>query len=213
MPASNKAIQLSRAETTGATVLFADLRGYTALAEMLPPARVVGLLDEFFEVLTRATLRHGGEVFHMAGDAMMAGFGLGEPGHRCARDALDAGHAMLRDFAPIAQRWREELAVEAGIGIGVHQGEVAVCLHGPPGRLATTLVGDTVNVAARLCGRARAGEVLFSATVANALAADGNVPEKNAVPMQMLHLPQFRLRGRSALVDIWCVPAVKRVAL
>jgi adenylate cyclase len=205
-------LSFSRAETTCATVLFADLRGYTGLAEVLQPVRVAGLLDEFFDVLTRATERNGGEVFHMAGDSMMAGFGIGAPLHRCAREALNAGHAMLRNFAPIGLRWRQELAVDTGIGIGVHQGEVAICLHGPSGRQARTLVGDTVNVAARLCGRARAGEVLFSAAVASALEADGP-PEKAGAPMQILHLPQLRLRGRSALIDIWCVPAAKRVLL
>jgi adenylate cyclase len=172
--------------------------------------RVVGLLDEFFAVLINATQRHGGEVYHMAGDAMMAGFGLSKPGH-CARDALAAGHAMLRAFAPIGQRWRQELAVETGIGIGLHQGEVALGYHGAPGRQSTTLVGDTVNVAARLCGRARAGEVLFSAAVAAALAADGTA--ESSPVSQVLHLPQLRLRGRSALIDIWCVPAVERVAV
>ena len=206
-------MRFSATEGAAATVLFVDLRGYTGLAEQLPPLRVVGLLDEFFDLLIRATERHGGEVFHMAGDAMMAGFGLQTPGHRCARDALAAGHAMLRSFAPVGQRWRQELSVETGIGIGLHQGEVALGFHGPPGHQATTLVGDTVNVAARLCGRARAGEVLFSAAVAAALEADTNFPEKAAQPMQALHLPQLRLRGRSALVDIWCVPALKRLAI
>jgi hypothetical protein len=66
-------------ETTCATVLFADKRGYTGLAERLPPARVVPLLDEFFGVLAGATEIYGGEVFHMAGDGMITGFGVRDP--------------------------------------------------------------------------------------------------------------------------------------
>lgn len=187
------------------TVLFADLRGYTALAERLAPARLLPLLDEFFVVLYGATALSGGQVFHMAGDGMMAGFGVNDPSRDGAREALAAAHAMLENFAVVAARWRHELAIEAGIGIGLHLGEVALGSLGPPGHRRTTLVGDTVNVAARLCSRARAGEVLFSSAVAAALESDKR--------MAFLQLPQFELRGRSAPLDIWCVPAPERLAV
>lgn len=199
-------------KTTRGTVLFADLRGYTGLAERLAPARIVPLLDEFFGVLAGATARYEGRVFHMAGDAMMAGFGVHDAAHSGARQALAAGHAMLQDFAAVAERWRRELSIEAGIGVGLHLGEVAVGLLGPPGHRHTTLVGDTVNVAARLCSRARAGEVLLSCTVATALETDGAVGGPVPKQLPFLQLPQFELRGRSAPLDIWCVPATQRLA-
>jgi adenylate cyclase len=199
------------AETTRATVLFVDLRGYTGLAEQLSPGQVVTLLIEFYAVLARTTENFGGEIFHMAGDAMMAGFGLRGGRHSGARQAFDAGLAMLQRFAPIAERWRSELSVKTGIGIGVHLGDVALGCLGPPGRQATTLVGDTVNVAARLCSRARGGELLFSSIVATALDAD--LPPRPAVhtSIPFLQLAQFELRGRRAPLDIWCVPATKRL--
>jgi len=200
-------------KTTRGTVLFADLRGYTGLAERLAPARIVPLLDEFFGVLAGATALFGGRVFHMAGDGMMAGFGVHDSAHSGARQALAAGHAMLQDFASVAERWRRELSIEAGIGVGLHLGEVAVGLLGPPGRRHTTLVGDTVNVAARLCSRARAGEVLLSCTVAAALHADGAAGGPDPKSLPILQLPQFELRGRSAPLDIWCVPATQRLAI
>jgi adenylate cyclase len=198
------------ARTTRGTVLFADLRGYTALAERLPPAHIVPLLDEFFGLLAAATALHGGQVFHMAGDGMMAGFGVGtvEDG---AQEGLRAGHLILQNFAEVAGRWRRELAIETGVGIGLHLGDVALGILGPPGHKRTTLVGDTVNVAARLCGRARAGELLLSCSVATALdvvrAGNAHVP----MPVAFLQLPQFELRGRTAPLDIWCVPAPERV--
>ena len=202
------------ADTVNVTVLFADLRGYTGLAERLPPARVVPLLDEFFGVLTSATELHGGRVFHVAGDGMMAGFGLGDRNAAGAQDALAAGYAMLQQFAPVATRWRRELSIETGIGVGLHLGEVALGFLGPPRQKSTTLVGDTVNVAARLCSRARAGEVLFSCTVAAALDAGTTAaPGAPGGRVPFLQLPQFGLRGRSELVDIWCVPAVERLAV
>jgi adenylate cyclase len=197
-------------ETTRATVLFADMRGYTGLAERLPPARVVPLLEEFFGVLASATTAYGGEVFHMAGDGMMAGFAVKDPLQHGAREALAAGRLMLQRFSSVAARWRRELSIVTGIGVGIHLGEVALGFLGPPGRQAMTLVGDTANVAARLCCRARNGEALFSRTVADALGSgNGLGPISGTVPF--LLLPQFEVRGRLGLLDIWCVPASDRV--
>jgi adenylate cyclase len=175
----------------------------------LQPARVVCLLDEFFTVLARVTASFGGKVFHVAGDGMMAGFAVRDPKRSGACAALAAGHAMLQSFAPIAARWRDEFAVVTGIGIGLHSGEVALAFLGPPGKQAITMIGDTANVAARLCSRARAGEVLFSCAVAAALSTDDDNLGTEA--KAFLQLPQFELRGRSELLDIWCVPAPERL--
>jgi adenylate cyclase len=201
------------AKTERVTVLFADLRGYTGLAERLPPASVMPLLDEFLGVLGRATTQHGGQIFHIAGDGMMAGFGLGDPAGDGASEALAAGHVMLLEFGSVAARWRRDMSIETGIGVGLHSGEVALGSLGPPGSRRTTLVGDTVNVASRLCGRARAGEVLLSCTVAAALDAERVQKGSEAMPAAILQLPQFELRGRSEPLDIWCIPASGRVAL
>jgi adenylate cyclase len=211
-PAANMMITRMRmppiVQTASVTVLFADLRGYTAMAERLPAVRLVPLLDEFYSVLTSAAHAFGGQVYHVAGDGIMAGFGINAEPDAGASSALAAGHAMLQGFAPIAERWRSELSIDSGIGVGLHLGEVAFGVVGPSRRKSKTLVGDTVNVAARLCSRARAGEVLFSCTVASALGDSPPVPATGAV-----QLPQFELRGRRGPIDIWCVPAPARLAL
>jgi adenylate cyclase len=199
-------------EIITATVLFADMRGYTGLAERLPPLRVVSLLDEFFGVLVSATAASGGEVFHMAGDGIMAGFGVQDSNRHGAREALAAGRAMLQRFAVVATRWQREFSIATGIGVGLHLGEVALGLLGPPGNKAMTLVGDTPNVAARLCSRARNGEVLYSNTVAEALEVDID-PGARMETDAFLLLPQFELRGRCGLLDIWCVPAPERLTM
>jgi class 3 adenylate cyclase len=199
-------------KTIRATVLFADMRGYTGLAETLPPARVLPLLNEFFGVLARVTEAYGGEVFYMAGDGMMAGFGVRDPRQQGAREALAAGRTMQRRFSSVATRWQRDRSVVIGIGIGLHLGEVALGLLGPPGRGTVTLVGDTANVAARLCSRARHGEVLFSSAVAAALDADADHGPTIGTDAFLLS-PQFSLRGRRGLVDIWCLPPAARKSL
>ena len=191
-------------QTVRGTVLFVDLRGYTTLAEGLLPDAVAGLLEEFFTTLTPAVERHGGTVFHLAGDSLMAGFGLDEAGVAPVRAAIQASRAMIAAFQPISARWEDRLGVPTGIGIGVHVGALAFVALGPPALRRATLVGDTVNVASRLCQRARAGEVLFSAGVAHSL--------DPATSSDVIPLPPLELRGRTSPVAIYCVPARERVA-
>jgi len=201
-----KAMPVTVAATPRATVLFADLRGYTAMAEQLAPAYLANLLDEFFSALTSVVETHDGQVFHTAGDSLMAGFGVSDTRQDGTREALAAGRIMLARFESLRERWLRESHIEAGVGIGIHLGEVALASFGPPGRRVLTLVGDTANVAARLCGRARAGEVLFSCTVAAAVDA-----RSASEPLAFLQLPRYELRGRRAPLDIWCIPARERL--
>ena len=106
-----------------------------------------------------------------------------------------------------------EMSIETGIGVGLHLGEVALGSLGPPGRRRTTLVGDTVNVASRLCSRARAGEVLLSCTVAAALGAERVQTGSEAMPAAILQLPQFEVAwAQRAARDIWCIPAPDRAS-
>ena len=91
-----------RIRTASVTVLFADLRGYTGMVERLPAAQVVPLLDEFVRVLGGAATKFGGEVYHVAGDGIMAGFGVNSESNGGASQALSAGHAMLEGFAQVA---------------------------------------------------------------------------------------------------------------
>ena len=195
--------------TRQATVLFVDLRGYTGLAERVAPADLVPMLDEFFRLLADTVLRHAGEVFHVAGDGMLAGFGLEPPG-AAAPSAMAAAREMQQTFAALVALWKSRLALETGIGVGIHAGDVALALLGPPGRVTSTLLGDTVNVAARLCARARAGEILFSAAVAAALREAGADPDRLDGHADCRRLPAFQVRGRAQPLDIWCVPAPER---
>jgi adenylate cyclase len=195
------------------TVLFAELRGYVSMAERLEPPYLAILLDEFFSALTVSVELHGGEVYHTAGDALMAGFGLAEPKADGAVAALGAARDMLTRFADLADRWRHDAQIQAGLGVGLHLGAVALATFGPSTRRVATLVGDTPNVAARLCSRARAGEVLFSCAVAAALQARPSAAPAETAGLSMpafLQLPRYELRGRREPLDIWCVPAVRR---
>jgi adenylate cyclase len=187
-------------------VLFADLRGFTSLSERLEPPRVVPLLNEYFSLLTEVTFRHEGTVFHMAGDCLMLGFGVPLEQPDSAQRAVCAAREMLEGFGKLAGSWKERYHVEAGLGIGINEGDVVAGNVGSSAYMSYTIIGDTVNIAARLCQRARAGEILFSSTFKRSLDARG--VEIGATP-----LPPLRLRGRSHPIDIYCVPRVTRVQI
>jgi adenylate cyclase len=112
---------------------------------------------------------------------------------------------MLARFADCARRWKRDHDVDTGLGIGINAGEVIAGNVGSTAHRSYTLIGDTVNVAARLSQRARAGEALFSRVVKQSLDARG----RDDVPA--LPLPSLQLRGRASPVEIWCIPAEERV--
>ena len=187
-----------------AAVMFADMRGFTSMSERLQPAKVVELLNEFFALLTDITFEYDGTVFNMAGDSLLVGFGVPIEQADESERAIFAARSMLEKFGALADCWRDRHAVETGLGIGMHVGEVIAGNIGSPTYMSYTIIGDTVNVASRLGQRARAGEMLFSDAVKKAL-------DRRGVDIAALPLPSLILRGRSNPIDIYCVPSAQRV--
>jgi adenylate cyclase len=188
---------------TPAVVLFADLRGYSHICECLEPRQVVLLLHEYFSLITQITLEHRGTVFHTAGDCLMAGFGISTERSDDADRALHSAQMMMSRFVTLAESWLLRFGVTAGLGVGLNTGEVAVAQTGPPLETRSTLIGDTVNVAARLCQRARAGEIVVSAAFKETLC-------DHETKSGIAALSQVVVPGRAEPVDIFCLPIVHR---
>jgi class 3 adenylate cyclase len=189
---------------THAVIMFADLRGFTGISERLSPHEVVPLLNEYFSLLTEITFQHEGTVFHMAGDCLMVGFGVPFEQDDSPQRAVRAAREMLDRFAVLAESWRSRLNIETGLGIGINEGDVVAGNVGSAMFMNYTIIGDAVNVASRLCQRARAGEMVLSRALKHSLDARGH--DINAV-----ELPAMTLRGRTSPIDIYCVPITKRL--
>ncbi|MDX1673646.1 MAG: adenylate/guanylate cyclase domain-containing protein [Longimicrobiales bacterium] len=159
-------------ESRDATVLFADVRGFTTLTEGMEPQAVITLLNQTMERLSTIVDEEGGVVDKYIGDEIMAVFGapLSQPDH--AERAVRAAVAMQTAMEDVnrARLARSEPAVE--IGVGVHTGEVVAGNMGSTNRLNYTVVGESVNLAARLCTTADPGEILVSEAVRDRLPDD-----------------------------------------
>ncbi|HEX7811588.1 MAG TPA: adenylate/guanylate cyclase domain-containing protein [Burkholderiales bacterium] len=187
-----------------AVILFADLRGFTRMAEQLSPAQVVQLLNQYFSLLTNVTYRYNGVIFNMAGDSLLVGFGVPFEQPDAAERAIRCGHDMLAEFESLSAGWKESHGLETGLGIGVNKGEVVAGNVGSPAYMSFTIIGDAVNIASRLMQRARAGELLLSERVMEALKAA-------EVDVDAITLPPLTLRGRTEPIGLYCIPFRGRI--
>lgn len=146
-------------------VLFVDIRGFTPLSEALPPEKVVEILNHYLEVTTSAVFANQGTVDKFIGDATMAVFNAPLDLEDYVFKAVKTG----LDMAAAAKGLEEELALvtdkKVGFGVGINCGEAIVGNIGTSLRMDYTAIGNTVNVAARLEGQAKAGEVVISQAV------------------------------------------------
>jgi adenylate cyclase len=140
------------------TIMFADIRGFTGLSERLKPEQVVELLNSYLAAATDVIFQHQGTIDKFIGDAIMALFGAPVKIENHALHAVRAALAMQQRFTETIPRQGQR----ASFGIGINTGDGVVGTIGAPQLMSYTVIGDVVNVAARLQGEARAGEVLIT---------------------------------------------------
>jgi len=151
-----------RGERREVTVLFCDVRGFTPLSERLSPEEVVLLLNDFYTLMIETTFKHDGTLDKFMGDAVMAIFGapIAHPDHS-ARAVLTA-LAMREGIAGLNDKRAKEGKEGVSIGIGVSAGEAVAGTVGTEERMEYTVIGDSVNLAARLESNAKPGQILIS---------------------------------------------------
>jgi adenylate cyclase len=153
-----------------ATMLFCDIRGYTAFAERRDPETVVEVLNLYFQEQAEIVAAHRGDIDKFVGDQIVAVF----QGEDMVRNAVGCALAMQ---AKIDELGRAHPDWALDVGIGINAGEVIVGAMGSKNRMDYTVLGDHVNLAARLCSHARPGQTLVTAS---AYAAIADCPEFSA---------------------------------
>jgi adenylate cyclase len=137
-------------EKKDVTVLFSDLVGFTALSESVDPSTLVRILNGYFERMTRAITDHNGHISTLIGDGILALFGALEPNPWQANDAAHAALAMRAELEEYNRELRSEGLPTLSIGVGLHRGSGVAGLVGSEHLMEFTIVGRTINVAARV---------------------------------------------------------------
>ncbi len=179
-----------------ATIFFADIRGYTSFSEGKDPEYIIKILNEYFSEAVEVVIKHKGYIDKFIGDCIMAAWGV--PLQTAEEDAFQAVSCALEIQELVASEKRTFFKGEASslkIGIGMHTGPLVAGNLGSSRRMNYTVIGDTVNVAARLEGVAGPGEVIITETTKN-FVGDRFVLEKRK---------PVKVKGKSEPIPIYSV--------
>ena len=149
-------------ERRDVSVLFCDIRGFTPLSERLSPEEVVALLNEFYTLMIDTVFKHEGTLDKFLGDAVMAVFGAPIAHQDHSIRAIRTAVAMQSGIQELSKKRVQEGKDPIAIGIGVSAGEAVAGTVGTENRMEYTVIGDRVNLAARLEANAKPGQVLIS---------------------------------------------------
>jgi adenylate cyclase len=178
-----------------ATVLFADIRGFTSMCENMRPAEVLAMLNEFFEVLVEVGFRYEGTVDKFIGDMVMLVWGAPVAHPDDPVRAVKAGLEMQEALKNYNELRRARGEPEIGIGIGINTGELVAGYIGSSRTMSYSVVGDPVNIASRLCDVAVSGQVLISEDTYRRVIGHFNVDE----------LAPVHVKGKSRPIKVYDV--------
>jgi adenylate cyclase len=177
------------------TVLFSDIRGFTAASERATPEEVVGQLNEYFGAMVDVLFRHQGTLDKFVGDMVMGLFGAPLPDDRHADHAVNAALDMTRTLDELNDRWRRAGRPELDIGIGINSGEMIAGNIGSEAIMSYTVIGDAVNLGSRLesLNKEYGTRIIISEATRSLL----------TTPMKTRPIGEVTVKGRSQAVQIY----------
>jgi class 3 adenylate cyclase len=170
------------------TVVFLDLRGFTAFAETAEPEEVMGVLREYHEAMGRLIVEHEGTLERFTGDGMMVFFNDPVPVDNPAERGVRMAVAMRERVRELRAGWRKR-GHDLDLGVGIAQGYATIGAIGFEGRWDYGAIGTVTNLAARLCAEAQGGQVLVTSRVAAAVEGLADAEEVGALSLRGLTRP------------------------
>jgi adenylate cyclase len=162
---SSEEKELTESHRQEITVLFCDLRNFTAFSSVAEPDEVIRVLREYYEVLEAQLLEHEATIGHFAGDGLMAFFNDPLPCPDPTERAVRMSIAMQHDVGKLIETWHNR-GIELGFGIGISSGRATLGHIGSEKQFHYTAIGPVVNLASRLCDQAKSGQTLITEIVA-----------------------------------------------
>jgi adenylate cyclase len=183
------------------SVLFSDIRGFTALSERYSPEEVMSLLNEYLPHVVQAAHTYGGTVNKFGGDSTLIVYGAPRPMQDSAQHAIQTALLMRTNLACFNDTLADRGFDPLKIGIGINTGEVLAGALGSEDRQEYTVIGDTVNLASRIEALNKQypdHDILISQWTYEALG------EKHR-EFELVHLGEIPIRGKQEPVSIWSV--------
>ena len=179
------------------TVMFADIRSFTALVESQPPEETIELLNAYYALMFDAISSHGGVVNQMIGDGLMAIFGAPLPLDDCAGSAVAAAQEMIELVEQFNLERAAARKAPIRIGIGIATGDVVAGYTGTQQRATYTCIGDTVNLAARLEAHTK--------RVQRAILIDAATRQGVGASVQLIALGDVQFKGKAVAEQVYAV--------
>jgi class 3 adenylate cyclase len=178
------------------TVVFLDLRGFTAFTETSDPEEVMEVLQEYHSQMGRLIMAYNGTIEHFAGDGIMIVFNDPVVIDNPAWQAVSMSIQMQADFACVSQKWKRH-GYELHMGIGIAQGYATIGVIGFEGRCDYSAIGVVCNLASRLCGEAKAGQILVSQKVFSFVEDRVRAESMGELTLKGFHkpIPAFNVTG------------------
>jgi adenylate cyclase len=170
------------------TVVYLDLRGFTAFAEAAEPEEVMEILHEYHAAMGKLILEYEGTLEHFAGDGMMIFFNDPVPVEDAAERAIRMALAMREQVKALTVKWRK-LGHDLDFGVGIAQGYATIGAIGYEGRWEYGAIGSVPNLAARLCGEAKPGDILVSQRLFGAIEAMVEAQAEGELTLKGFHRP------------------------
>ena len=172
------------------TVVFVDLRGFTAFTETAEPEEVMGVLREYHAELGRSIVAYDGTIEHFAGDGVMILFNDPVPIENHELQAIRMALVMRDTVAVLARGWKKR-GYALGFGVGVAGGYATIGTIGFEGRLDYGAIGTVTNLAARLCGEAKDGQILISPRIFSKVESHIEAEPVGELTLKGFHRPVF----------------------
>jgi adenylate cyclase len=190
------------------TIMFADIRGFTTLSERKQPQEIVELLNTYFERAAQAIFNHQGSLDKFIGDGIMALFGAPKPSERDPINAVQAAIALQGVVKSVNAELAEQGIEPISVGIGINTGEVTAGYIGSKLRTDYTVIGDNVNLAARLESNAKPGQILLGEQTYLAIQTllekeEARLPEEKE--FAIVPMGDLKVKGKLEAVQVYQV--------
>ena len=175
------------------TILFSDIRGFTSMSEKLSPTQIVKLLNKYFQSMIDVVFKYNGTLDKIVGDELMVLYGVPLKNEMDTENAVNTAVEMFKKLDNFNKEITKKGFEPFQIGIGINKGKAVSGNIGSEQQMNYTVIGDTINLGARLCSHAKSGQILISNSVKDHISEKHNFKK----------IPSIAVKGKAKPIEVW----------